>query len=100
MRRLPSHRTAPQGQTAASIAAQLGLPEAQVRLIEQAALLHDVGKIGVSDALTSQRPYKPAWSVEAAVAELRAQAGRHFDPRVVAALERYLARQETIVVTG
>ncbi|TXD86423.1 HD domain-containing protein, partial [Mitsuaria sp. TWR114] len=37
----------------------------------------------VFDALTSIRPYKPAWPVEQAVAHLRAQAGRHFDPALV-----------------
>lgn len=35
------------------------------------------------DALTSVRPYKQAWSVEDAVAFLREQSGRHFDPRLV-----------------
>lgn len=39
----------------------------------------------VFDALTSERPYKPAWSVEDALALLREQRGRHFDPDVVAA---------------
>jgi HD-GYP domain-containing protein (c-di-GMP phosphodiesterase class II) len=29
------------------------------------------------------RPYKPAWSVADAEAEVRTQAGRHFDPPVV-----------------
>lgn len=37
----------------------------------------------VFDALTSIRPYKPAWPVEQAVEHLRAQAGRHFDPALV-----------------
>ncbi|WP_416760472.1 HD domain-containing phosphohydrolase [Roseateles sp. So40a] len=37
----------------------------------------------VFDALTSIRPYKPAWPVEKAVEHLRAQAGRHFDPALV-----------------
>lgn len=37
----------------------------------------------VFDALTSVRPYKPAWPVEEAVAFLREQSGRHFDPRLV-----------------
>jgi HD-GYP domain-containing protein (c-di-GMP phosphodiesterase class II) len=36
------------------IAEQLGLPRGQVRLIEQAAALHDVGKIGVADAILSK----------------------------------------------
>ncbi|PNY81226.1 HD domain-containing phosphohydrolase [Deinococcus koreensis] len=39
----------------------------------------------VYDALTSVRPYKAAWSAEAARAELQAQAGRHFDPESVQA---------------
>ncbi|WP_233218822.1 PAS domain S-box protein [Deinococcus arcticus] len=159
------HRVA---QAAAGIAAQLGLPGEQVKLIARAAPLHDVGKIGVPDAillkpgrltseefemvkthttigasllndshsalmqaaqtialthherwdgagypqglmgeaipllgrivavadvfdaLTSERPYKRAWTVEAAVAEIRAQAGRQFDPAVVAAFEAWL----------
>jgi two-component system response regulator RpfG len=39
----------------------------------------------VFDALTSVRPYKPAWSIEEAVAYIRARAGGHFDPDCVAA---------------
>ncbi len=39
----------------------------------------------VFDALTHERPYKEAWPVAKAVAEIRAQAGRQFDPRVVEA---------------
>jgi putative two-component system response regulator len=38
----------------------------------------------VFDALTSVRPYKKAWSEEEAVEHLRAQAGKHFDPELVA----------------
>ncbi|GGO39360.1 HD domain-containing phosphohydrolase [Deinococcus humi] len=34
----------------------------------------------VYDALTSERPYKTAWSTETALAEIRTQAGQHFDP--------------------
>lgn len=37
----------------------------------------------VFDALTSVRPYKAAWTVEAAVDYLREQKGRHFDPALV-----------------
>ncbi len=39
----------------------------------------------VYDALTSVRPYKNAWSRKDALAEIQAQAGRQFDPVVVAA---------------
>ena len=39
----------------------------------------------VYDALTCVRPYKPAWTQAAALAELERQAGAQFDPAVVAA---------------
>lgn len=44
----------------------------------------------VFDALTSRRPYKEAWPVDRALEAIRAESGRHFDPAVVAALERAL----------
>jgi HD-GYP domain-containing protein (c-di-GMP phosphodiesterase class II) len=37
------------------------------------------------DALTHARPYKQAWTFEAAFAEIKAQSGKHFDPDVVSA---------------
>jgi putative two-component system response regulator len=37
----------------------------------------------VFDALTSKRPYKDAWSEEAALDYLRKQKGQHFDPALV-----------------
>lgn len=37
------------------------------------------------DALTHERPYKEAWPVARAVAEIESQSGRQFDPAVVAA---------------
>ena len=153
------------GRTAGLLALQLGLPERQAGLLERAAPLHDIGKIGVSDlillkpgkltaqeyermkehtqigaeilsnsrsqvlrlgaeialthherwdgggypagltadqiplsgrlvaladvfdALTHDRPYKQAWPLEAALDEIRASSGTHFDPNVVAAFE-------------
>jgi putative two-component system response regulator len=39
----------------------------------------------VFDALAHERPYKPAWPVADAVAEVITQGGRQFDPAVVAA---------------
>lgn len=38
----------------------------------------------VFDALTSERPYKKAWSLERASEHIKASAGTHFDPRCVA----------------
>jgi response regulator RpfG family c-di-GMP phosphodiesterase len=37
----------------------------------------------VFDALLSNRVYKQRWSIDDALAELRAQRGRHFDPALV-----------------
>ena len=39
----------------------------------------------VFDALTHQRPYKPAWPVARAIARVKRGAGTQFDPRVVEA---------------
>lgn len=44
----------------------------------------------VFDALTCDRPYKAAWPEDEARREIQAQAGRHFDPAVVAAFERVI----------
>lgn len=37
----------------------------------------------VFDALTSVRPYKQAWTTEKALAYLKAERGRHFEPRLI-----------------
>lgn len=37
----------------------------------------------VFDALVSERPYKKAWPVEKAVALIKEESGKHFDPEVV-----------------
>jgi putative two-component system response regulator len=42
----------------------------------------------VFDALTQQRPYKPAWSIGEAIAEIERQRGQQFDPGVVDAFLR------------
>ena len=39
--------------------------------------------VDVFDALVSRRPYKRAWTLDEAIAELRAQRGRDFDPVLV-----------------
>jgi putative nucleotidyltransferase with HDIG domain len=46
----------------------------------------------VFDALTQQRPYKPAWPVAEAIAEIDRQRGRQFDPDVVDAFLRVVAQ--------
>jgi HD-GYP domain-containing protein (c-di-GMP phosphodiesterase class II) len=37
----------------------------------------------VWDAVTSDRPYRAAWTEEQATAYIREQSGKHFDPQVV-----------------
>ena len=46
----------------------------------------------VFDALTQQRPYKPAWPVAEAIAEIDRQRERQFDPAVVDAFLRVIQR--------
>jgi putative two-component system response regulator len=157
------------GQMSALLARQLAMPDGQVALIRRAAELHDVGKIGIPDAillkmgrltadefeivkthttigarilsggkfpllrlseeiafthherwdgsgyagirgtdialagrivavadvfdaLTQQRPYKPAWPVAEAIGEIDRQRGRQFDPNVVDAFLRIIEK--------
>lgn len=49
----------------------------------------------VFDALTSDRPYKKAWSITEAMGYIRSQKGQHFDRRCVEAFE-----QEIEVITS
>ena len=46
----------------------------------------------VFDALTHERPYKKAWPVEDAVAEIKKQSGCQFDPLVVEAFAQMRGR--------
>ncbi|CAN5873623.1 two-component system response regulator [soil metagenome] len=55
-----------------------GLKGDEVPLAGQIVAVADV-----FDTLTHQRPYKNAWSVAEAVAEIRGQRDQHFSPRVV-----------------
>lgn len=65
-----------------------GLKEEEIPLSARIAAVADV-----FDALTHSRPYKEAWCVEAAVQEIRRQAGAQFDPRVVEAFEKVVKAQ-------
>jgi diguanylate cyclase (GGDEF)-like protein/putative nucleotidyltransferase with HDIG domain len=54
-------------------------------------ILHAVDALA---AMTSDRPYRGAGTMQDAIAELRALSGTQFDPAVVSALEQVLARGE------
>lgn len=43
-----------------------------------------VAVVDVFDALTTERPYKKAWSVESAIELIQRESGQHFDPQLVA----------------
>jgi PAS domain S-box-containing protein len=48
----------------------------------------------VWDALTSDRPYRPAWSEEKALEYIRSNSGSHFDPKVVEVFLELIGEKE------
>lgn len=56
----------------------LGLKQEEIPLASRIVAIADV-----FDALTSERPYKKAWSEQDAVNLLQSEAGKHFDPELV-----------------
>jgi diguanylate cyclase (GGDEF)-like protein len=66
-----------------------GLAEEQIPLGARIIFVADA-----FEAITAERPYRPARDPEAAMAELWANAGTQFDAGVVAALQRYLLECE------
>jgi putative two-component system response regulator len=68
-----------------------GLVGAEIPLSGRITALADVW-----DTLTHERPYKRAWDEDRALGEIEAQAGAHFDPRIVEAfrtIDRRLLRE-------
>jgi HD-GYP domain-containing protein (c-di-GMP phosphodiesterase class II) len=49
--------------------------------------------VDVWDALSSDRPYRPAWSHERTLEYIREQTGKHFDPHIVAAFMEMMQTQ-------
>lgn len=62
-----------------------GLKEGQIPLTARIVSVADV-----FDALTTRRPYKPAWSIQDTVEYIESKSGSHFDPRVVNVMKEYL----------
>ena len=51
----------------------------------------------VFDALTSERPYKKAWTVEKTIGLLEEEAGNHFDPKLIPAFVNCMPRIRLIM---
>jgi putative two-component system response regulator len=58
----------------------MGLKGADIPIFSRIAAVADV-----FDALTSERPYKKAWTLDQATQHIQASAGAHFDPVCVGA---------------
>jgi HD-GYP domain-containing protein (c-di-GMP phosphodiesterase class II) len=67
-----------------------GLKENQIPLSARIFAVVDVW-----DALTSDRPYRAAWSEEKTLAYIQEQAGTRFDPKVVSAFVREIGERRT-----
>ena len=50
--------------------------------------------VDVFDALTSNRPYRPAWTTKKAIEHIRQQAGLYFDPKVVDVFLRLIGKKK------
>jgi PAS domain S-box-containing protein len=69
-----------------------GLKGEQIPLAARIFAIADVW-----DAITSDRPYRPAWTRDAALAHVRSQSGLYFDPRIVDIFLKLMS-QETVPV--
>jgi putative two-component system response regulator len=65
----------------------LGLCEEAIPIAGRIVTVADV-----FDALISERPYKSAWSLSEALEEIKCQSGRQFDPCIVKAFLKVVAR--------
>jgi putative two-component system response regulator len=56
--------------------------------------------VDVYDALTSDRPYRLAWTHEKTLEFIKEQSGKHFDPNVVESFIRLMAERPVIPLIG
>lgn len=68
-----------------------GLSGEEIPLVGRIVAIADV-----FDALTSERPYKKAWSIDDALALIERESGKHFDPTLVPAFLEIRPQLETI----
>ncbi len=50
------------------------------------------------DALTHERPYRPAWGIDETLAEIKRRSGSHFDPTIARALTEIDWRSSSVLV--
>ena len=66
-----------------------GIPRESIPLAGRIVAIADV-----FDALTQRRPYKEAWPIEQAIAEIEQQRGHQFDPTLVDAFLRIIEQRD------
>ena len=66
-----------------------GIKGDKVPLVGRIVAIEDV-----FDALVSKRPYKKAWPIEKAVAVIKKESGKHFDPEIV---DVFMANKDEII---
>ncbi len=59
-----------------------------------------VALVDVFDALTHERPYKPAWPLSDALALIRSERAKHFDPKVVDAFFDIVGQEPELAGDG
>jgi HD-GYP domain-containing protein (c-di-GMP phosphodiesterase class II) len=69
-----------------------GLAGEQIPMVGRICAICDV-----FDALISERPYKRAWTIEDALAEIAAESGTHFDPQIVALFFEHFEELHAVV---
>jgi len=68
-----------------------GLREKEIPLAARIFAIVDVW-----DALTSDRPYRPAWSKEKTLTYIQEQSGMHFDPQIVEIFTQMIKKYITL----
>jgi len=66
-----------------------GAKEEDIPLVGRITAVADI-----FDALTSERPYKKAWTAQEALALIESESGKHFDPAIV---EAFLAIEKEVI---
>jgi putative two-component system response regulator len=69
-----------------------GLKEEAIPLLGRICCIADV-----FDALTSERPYKKAWTVEDAAEEIKNSSGSHFDPHLAEVFSSIMPEVEDLL---